>query len=456
MKIRCPKCRAGLEIERSIVGDQVPCPRCNHTLDLIAFEHALQSRTGTRSLGDPPKRTDSVKDRKKPQSMLLPVLMGVIGIFVSATGIYLFLKSGPANNQRPENVPTTTVAARTALVDDPITENLNTSNTDKAETAKPSDQTTETRKPEAQIKSPYLEILTTARALTVDHRLLKIQPWTSNEKLRLYLPPGTHHVIREGVSKWVEIETDFSDKYFSLHEEMNRNMTRAVKRHAESGAKVFFSGSEGLPYHLIGNYYFLISKNQKDRRGLLNSARRRYIQAIKVDPGLAPSHVNLGYIWSELGENDLAAREVLAAEWLNFDNVFGIQTGIEELKRRLNLTKPAAILDIPWESYEERLPEDNRDKKMVQFHQTIMRYSDQAAERAKLLSNLGLYFARQKDKARQAEEYYRLAIQELDQEASKEKQRSVFKVVSNNLALLASKYQLPELIEYEALADMNR
>ena len=85
-----------------------------------------------------------------------------------------------------------------------------------------------------------------------------------------------------------------------------------------------------------------------------------------------------------------------------------------------------------------------------------MRYSDQAAERAKLLSNLGLYFARQKNKARQAEEYYRLAIQELDKEASEEKQRAVFKVVSNNLALLASKYKLPELIEYEALADMNR
>jgi tetratricopeptide (TPR) repeat protein len=424
-------------------------------LDLIAFEHALQSRTGTRSLGGT-RRTGSVKDRKKPQSMLLPVLMGVIGIIISATGAYLFLRSGPAGNQPPEIVPTTTVAARTALVDDPITKNLNTSNTDKVETTKPSNQITEARKPEEQIKLPYLEIPSTARALTVDHRLLRIQPWTSGRMLRLYLPPGTHHVIREGVSKRIEIETDFSHQYFSLHEEMNRSMTSAVKRHAESGAKVFFSGSEGLPYHLIGNYYFLISKNKKDRKGLLNSARRRYVQAIKVDPGLAPSHVNLGYIWFELGENNLAAREVLAAEWLNFDNVFGIQTGIEELKRRLNLTKPPAILDIPWESYEERLPEDNRDKKMVQFHQTIMRYSDQAAERAKLLSNLGLYFARQENQARQAEEYYRLAIQELDQEASKEKQRSVFKVVSNNLALLASKYQLPELIEYEALADMNR
>ena len=457
MKIRCPNCKAGLEIERNIAGDSVPCPRCNHTLDLVAFERAFQSRTGTRSLGDQPKKKKAVKDRGRPSSMMLPIIMGAVGISISAIGAYLFLKSGSTGKQPTENVATTTVQKQVAVIDDQAIENSGSSNVDKPEIATPNGiQTSEGKEFKKPVQLAYLQIPTTTRELTVDRRLLKIQPWHSTYNLRVYLPPGTHVVTRDGVSKWIEIDTNFSEQYFSLNEEMSRSMTRAVKRHAESGAKVFFSGSEGLPYHLIGNYYFLISKNKEDRNAVLNSARRRYIQAIKVDPGLAPSHLNLGYIWLEFGETELAAREALAAEWLNFDNVFGIKAGIEELKRRLQLSRAATILDIPWEGYEELLPEDPRDRKMVQFHQTIMRYSDQAAERAKLLSNVGLYFARQNNKSRQAEEYYRLAIQELNRETSVEKQRAVFKVVSNNLALLASKYHLPELIEYEALAEMNR
>lgn len=468
MKIRCPGCRAGLEVDRSQAGDHVPCPRCGRDLDLSEFERAAaRMASGAGTDGESPKPPSA-----RGPSWVLPAVLGVVGLVVSGAGLLFYFGTGstgttvaapvqPAPSGQvtaPSTVPHPEPDDRDGQpVDEPLPPTTNTTvPTTPAQGPEP--ETAD--KPSAPRKAAYWEIDTRVSEARIDGRTIRIRPSTDRQSprnIRFYLPRGTHLVQVGDDIDWLEIENDLFDRYVPLYQAItDSDLDRAgqtVKAQTEILARTFMAGTEGLPYHLLGNFYYAESRRKPERKAaFLEAARVKYIQAIRTDPGLAPAHLNLACILKELGELDLAKREVLVALLLNTDNVFGLQGGSEALMAELGIKPPESVLDIPWSAYSEETATAPLDRRMVKYHEAILRYAAQASERAKLWSNLGLYFAGQAGKPRLAERYYHRALRTLGDERDVDNRQHVLKVVSNNLLLLASKYRMPERFEYEQLA----
>jgi len=398
-------------------------------------------------------------------------VLGVVGLLISGAGLFFYFAgstgttgkgpAAPTSIGQPKT-PATIPHAEPAGKDDRPTDRPSSPATDVTVPSTP----TQGRTPEAPLgpsgprKAAFWEFESRGSEVSIDGRTIRVRPPAGRQyprKIRFYLPPGTHLVRAGDDLDWLDIENDLFDTYVPLHRAITGPdpdlAEETVKEQTERLAGAFMAGAEGLPYHLLGNYYYAESKRQPKREAaLLEAARIKYIQAVRTDPGLAPSHLNLACILKELGEFDLAKKEVTAAALLNFDNVFGIQGATETLIAELGITQPEPALDIPWSAYSEEEATTPLDVRMVKYHEAILRYAARASECAKLWSNLGLHFARQPGKERLAERYYRRAIRTLRNEDDTARQQQALKVVSNNLFLLASKYSMPERAEYEQLA----
>ena len=432
----------------------------------MAFEQAVRRQTRQTSVR-------AISPGPRPgMSAALPVALGLAGAAVFLAGLFLYLRPGPPPSD-PDRVATTVTPE---MEPGPGTANTGQTGSLPDEGVKPdSGQTTipsgsrpprgtgETGGPPAKAarrSAASWEFRSDATAVWVDGRRIAIKPAASPEAprtYRLYLSQGTHFVRCGNDSEWIDVESDFLESYVPSHRALageDPDQSRACfEAQVHLAAEHCLAGPDARYLHLLGNHYFLLGQRTREsRNALLGAARRRYIQAIRLDPGLAPSHLNLAHISKAQGETDLARRHAIAASLLNLDNVFGIQSGIDTIVAELGAPASEPVLDIPWGKYRAEVPTDPLDWRMLRYHRTILRYASADSERAKIWSNLGLHFAGQEGKHRLAEQYYQRAVLVLKGEEDEGVRKQVLKQVSNNLALLASKYELPEKREYELLA----
>ena len=432
----------------------------------MAFEQALRRQTRQFPGPDAPSRPPSGK------SAALPIALGLAGAAIFLAGVFLYLQPGHPPSG-PNHVSTTVTGE---IEPGPGARGNGQTKPPPGDGQEPSSRQTtipaRSRPPRdtggtggiaagaTRRSAASWEFPSDVNAVWVDGRRIPIKPAAPPEAprtYRLYLSQGTHFVRSGKDSEWIEVESDFLESYVPSHRALageDPDQSRACfEEQVHLAAKHCLAGPDARYLHLLGNHYFLLSQRSRESRdALLEAARRRYIQAIRLDPGLAPSHLNLAHISKAQGETDLARRHAIAASLLNLDNVFGIQSGIDTIVAELGAPASEPVLDIPWGKYRAEVPTDPLDWRMLRYHRTILRYASADSERAKIWSNLGLHFAGQEGKHRLAEQYYQRAVLVLKGEEDEGVRKQVLKQVSNNLALLASKYELPEKREYELLA----
>ncbi len=223
---------------------------------------------------------------------------------------------------------------------------------------------------------------------------------------RVFLPPGKHEV------RFRKYETDkpvtITGDVFARYE--------AVWAHFSAGGKLrrdelTWSLLETLdcpkaPYlpHLLGNVYSIDHAWE--------AAARNYERVVRDEPAFAPAHLNLAYVYHQLGKPDAARRELALAHIFNFGNVFGIAAGIGETARVLRFKRVPTCAKLSLSDYTGREKLDATDERVIRIVQTYARFIRSPEDRAKAMCNIAAYF-NQRNKYTLALDRYRMALRML-------------------------------------------
>lgn len=160
-----------------------------------------------------------------------------------------------------------------------------------------------------------------------------------------------------------------------------------------------------LPHHW-GNYFW----QNEDRE----AAVRLWNEAVRIDPGFAPSHLNLSYAHAESGDSDRARHEAQLAALLNVQDAFGISSHLVQLRQRLRLPPVPhdAVRFLP-ERYEESSSsltvEQERGLRVLS---TIAEVCVDPVERIRAINNIGVYLTHEQQ-PRLGLKYFRNGLREV-------------------------------------------
>jgi hypothetical protein len=327
---------------------------------MAAFERAAAQRQLAGQAAEQP----ALSAPPVARTWRVPALLGALGVAIAGAGLLLYLLSakgvtpsqGPsaarADGTQQVLAPTTQPARADGQTAGPLGPEAGPADREKGAVSPAPEKTAQPLKPR---KVVFWEVYTILPYVSIDGR--RIQMGLSGVRdfpptIRFYLPPGTHLVQAGETIEWLDVETDLFDDYLALHRAITdsdpERSRQALREQVGRLAEAFLTGREGLPFQLLGNYYLAESRrNPAAKAAFVETARLKYVQAVRTDPGFAPSHLNLACILKEQGDLDLARKEAIAASILNFDNVFGIQGGVDSLLADLGVTQGSPALDIP-------------------------------------------------------------------------------------------------------------
>ena len=163
---------------------------------------------------------------------------------------------------------------------------------------------------------------------------------------RLYLPETEEAYeigVADGQTITVAIKNGAGEKY------------QEMKRHRRNLKELIESENDRWGKHFLGNYYYEPARKKiqatswlslDGKREIYFPALEKYKAAISTDPFFPLSHLNLAYIYSELGEYERAAKECKLAEKYNlslvpnlasgsYSDVFGVSRFITSLRQKL-------------------------------------------------------------------------------------------------------------------------
>jgi tetratricopeptide (TPR) repeat protein len=160
-----------------------------------------------------------------------------------------------------------------------------------------------------------------------------------------------------------------------------------------------------LPHHW-GNYFW----QNEDRE----AAVRLWNEAVRIDPGFAPAHLNLSHAHAESGDPDRARQEAQLAALLNVQDAFGISAHLVQLRQRLQLPPVPhdAVRFLP-ERYEESSSsltvEQERGLRVLS---TIAEVCVDPVERIRAINNIGVYLTHEQQ-PRLGLKYFRNGLREV-------------------------------------------
>jgi tetratricopeptide (TPR) repeat protein len=171
---------------------------------------------------------------------------------------------------------------------------------------------------------------------------------------------------------------------------------------------------ESWKYHFYGFYYHTKAKEKlrlaTHKAQLFYPAIEKYKAAIRQDPAFPMPHLNLAYIYMELGDTNSAAREYQLTAKYNWTYVprisspstdtFGISDVLTDLKTKVD--QPASVQFNP-ENYRKtprpirhnedtQIKNDEDAQNMETFVVSMQKYVS-PIEKARLYHNLGYYYA---------------------------------------------------------------
>jgi len=224
---------------------------------------------------------------------------------------------------------------------------------------------------------------------------------------RLYLPATEETyeiVVADGQIIAVDIENGAGIQY------------RKLKRRRRDLKELIESETERWGKHFLGNYYYELAKETiqsaswfaiDKEREIYFPAIEKYKSAIRLDPIFPLSHLNLAYIYFELGAYEQAAKECKLAEKYNlslvpnlasqqYSDVFGVNRFITSLRQKLQTQYDAADDRIDMSDYKpverEVKPEEAmREKDAEAFVLSLEKHLN-GDDKVRLYNNLGYYY----------------------------------------------------------------
>ncbi len=286
------------------------------------------------------------------------------------------------------------------------------------------------------------------RRISVDGVTLQLKPLSDIARFgrpALYVPRG-RHLIRVGQ------QTAYR-AYLSKQSYWNGYRQRREKTASQGAAgrrqlltllaRSFDHPETAEPLHLLGNHHH--------RSGSKQAAAKLYRRAIALNPAYAPSHLNLAFCLLEASDKRAGLRELLLAKAFNLSDVFGIEELIGQLASKHGLTLTGATATLLATNYiygaQPKLTE--LDRRFIRFYTGVGRYIPRPDERAKALSNLGLYFQR-KNKPQLAHNYFGQALSTLSSAGQNAKTFKIAAVIFTNIARTLGSGRIAE--DYRVMA----
>ncbi len=268
--------------------------------------------------------------------------------------------------------------------------------------------------------------------ISIDGTVLPLKPLTDIARFgrpALYVPAG-RHLIRVGQQTAYRIyrsKEPYSAWYRTRRDKLTSQGKRGRRTLLTELARRFDNPPTAEPLHLLGNYHY--------HNGAQPAAIRLYRRALALNPAYAPSHLNLAFCLLEARDKAGGLRELRLARAFNPSDVFGIDALIERLaaKHRLALTADRAALQFSDYAPPGSSKLSQLDRRFVRFYTGMGKYLTRPEERAKSLSNLGLYFQRQKKPAA-ARRYYAEALGWLGRAGQSEDTFRIAAVILKNLS----------------------
>ena len=262
---------------------------------------------------------------------------------------------------------------------------------------------------------------------------------------RLYLPE-TDEVYEIGVENGQRITINIKNGAGEQYQKMKRrrrNLKELIESEGERWGK-----------HFLGNYYYELAGKRMQSVGWLSPERKReiyfpaiekYKVAIKSEPVFPLSHLNLAYIYFELGEYERAAKECKLAEKYNlslvpnvasgnYSDVFGVNRFITSLRQKLRTQYSVPDNKIEMSDYkpserEIKQEEAKREKDVESFVLSLEKHLI-GDDRVRLYNNLGYYY-QTKGEYHLALVNYRKALELKKQNLSSVKSETVSTIYQN-------------------------
>jgi len=224
---------------------------------------------------------------------------------------------------------------------------------------------------------------------------------------RLYLPETeeTYEIgLGDGQTIAINIKSGAGEQY------------RKMKLRRKNMKELIESENERWGRHFLGNYYYELARKKTQSASWLSLDKKReiyfpaiekYKAAIRIDPLFPLSHLNLAYIYSELGEYERAAKECKLAEKYNlslvpnvvsgnYSDVFGVNRFITSLRQKLRTQYDVADDKIDMSDYKSNAreinPEEAKREKDVESFVLSMDKHLNWDDRVRLYNNLGYYY----------------------------------------------------------------
>ena len=268
------------------------------------------------------------------------------------------------------------------------------------------------------------------RSITFDGQRLRIAAFEDLKAFvtpKLYVPRGRHLVRwNTGDSRVFVSSAHYAAEYRALRAQL---AAKGDKGHAEllgRLARGYGFPDEASAPHLLGNWHWAAGDKE--------AAARWWKRAVLQNPAFAPSHLNLALAAVEAGERGVAVRELLLARAFTLGDGFGIDAAIDKLAAGATLELTGGTtLRASFYALAEREEEAPLDARMATFHRGMAAHFAKREDRAKLMSNLGLYLA-DKGKPVRAREAYRAALAELVRAGRSADGYAIAAVVFSNLS----------------------
>ena len=265
----------------------------------------------------------------------------------------------------------------------------------------------------------------------------------STLKFPLVMPAGEHlwQSSANGASHSLTVSRSFADHYLEQKAVLSSSGRLDFERLARETRPVGGAFNEPLLPHFWGNYFWQEME--------LAAAIRFWKLAARIEPGFAPSHLNLAYAAAEQKDTDTALRELTLAIHCNPLNAYGIDAHIHVLRERLGRL---AVYDTAayWSpgNYQATASHlTGTPQQVTQILNTVSLYATDWRNRVRALNNAGVYL-NARSLPEHAIEPLQQAVRIVVQQQSLEQEAVLVSTVLGNLESAARTAGLAEHVIY--------
>lgn len=261
------------------------------------------------------------------------------------------------------------------------------------------------------------------------------------------MPPGTHLVhLGDRAATKITVGKGFPEAYQLRRSEVILGGKYDFGRLVDRSLPTLGVATEPVLAHLWGNYYW--QEQEYD------AAVRAWKEAIRLNPGFAPSHLNLAYALAERKDMPGAVRELEVAFHLNHHDAFGIAAHIEELAARVPLSAQAGLSRFRAADFDELSAAADLSPEqlnVLRTLETVRSYVVDERQRIRVVNNMGAYLLHESQPAA-AYEHFRRALREIVAAPDARSDQPLLRTVLENLGLAAEQAKMAEARFYRQLS----